>query len=152
MQASEGAAGFASSVFNLMNAILGSGIVGLPFALRNLGYITFILALLLVAFLALFTIHLLLKSCDNQKTSSYETLARLAFGKPGLWYTCSIIFLHTTLAMCTFMFIVRYEAPAFIRGLTGQESTCENLNDGGGTVWYLRGDILVVMVIWVVVR
>ena len=142
---------YVSAVSNLMNAILGGAIVGLPFALANLGYILYIVALLLVSCLALFSINLLLKACDLHKTSSYEKLASLAFGKPGLWYTCLIIYLHTMLAMCSFMFIVLYEAPTFIRGILGQESTCENLSDDGNTVWYLRGDLLAVMVVWIIV-
>ena len=142
---------YVSAISNLMNAILGGAIVGLPFALANLGYILYIVALLLVSCLALFSINLLLKACDLHKTSSYEKLASLAFGKPGLWYTCLIIYLHTMLAMCSFMFIVLYEAPTFIRGILGQESTCENLSDDGNTVWYLRGDLLAVMVVWIIV-
>lgn len=142
---------YASAVFNLMNAILGAGIVGLPFALANLGYITFVLALLLVSCIALFSINLLLKQCDLHKTTSYEKLATLAFGRFGLWYTCSVIVLHTMLAMCSFMFIVLYEGPTFIRGLIGQQSTCEHLSDDGDTVWYLRGEILAIMVVWIVV-
>ena len=142
---------YVSAISNLMNAILGGAIVGLPFALANLGYILYIVALLLVSCLALFSINLLLKACDLHKTSSYEKLASLAFGKPGLWYTCLIIYLHTMLAMCSFMFIVLYEAPTFIRGILGQESTCENLSDDGNTIWYLRGDLLAVMVVWIIV-
>ena len=142
---------YVSAISNLMNAILGGAIVGLPFALANLGYILYIVALLLVSCLALFSINLLLKACDLHKTSSYEKLASLAFGKPGLWYTCLIIYLHTMLAMCSFMFIVLYEAPTFIRGILGQESTCEHLSDGGNTIWYLRGDLLAVMVVWIIV-
>jgi len=38
----EGNAGFALSVFNLMNAILGSGILGLSYAMAQLGYIGFL--------------------------------------------------------------------------------------------------------------
>ena len=142
---------YVSAISNLMNAILGGAIVGLPFALANLGYILYIVALFLVSCLALFSINLLLKACDLHKTSSYEKLASLAFGKPGLWYTCLIIYLHTMLAMCSFMFIVLYEAPTFIRGILGQESTCDNLSDDGNTVWYLRGDLLAVMVVWIIV-
>ena len=142
---------YISAVFNLMNAILGAGIVGLPYALANLGYWTFALALLLVASLALFSINLLLKICDVEKTSSYEKLASMAFGRPGLWYTCSVIFLHTMLAMCSFMFIVLYEGPTFIRGIIGQESTCDNLSEDGNTVWYLRGEILALIVVWIIV-
>ena len=38
----EGNAGFALSVFNLMNAILGSGILGLSYAMAQLGYFGFL--------------------------------------------------------------------------------------------------------------
>lgn len=38
----EGNAGFALSVFNLMNAILGSGILGLSYAMAQLGYAGFL--------------------------------------------------------------------------------------------------------------
>ena len=144
-------ANFVSAVFNLMNAILGAGIVGLPFALSNLGYIIFTLLLLTVAGLALFSINLLLKACDLHKTTSYEKLASLAFGRPGLWYTCTIITLHTMLSMISFMFIVYYEGPTFIRGIMGTESNCDSLDDEGKTEWYLRGEILAVMVVWIVV-
>jgi hypothetical protein len=40
--AEEGNAGFAISVFNLMNAILGSGILGLSYAMAQLGYAGFL--------------------------------------------------------------------------------------------------------------
>lgn len=38
----EGNAGFALSVFNLMNAILGSGILGLSYAMAQLGVVGFL--------------------------------------------------------------------------------------------------------------
>ena len=38
----EGNAGFALSVFNLMNAILGSGILGLSYAMAQLGILGFL--------------------------------------------------------------------------------------------------------------
>ena len=114
-----GTAGFASSVFNLMNAILGSGIVGLPYALLNLGYFGFFLALVFVAGLAMFAIDLLLKICQLENTTSYEVIAQKAFGKIGKMYASIAILVHTMIAMCSFMFIVRYEAPAFLQGLFG---------------------------------
>ena len=63
-----GKAGFFSSVFNLMNAILGAGIVGLPYSLNNLGYVSFTVALLLVAGIALFAINILLILCEKENT------------------------------------------------------------------------------------
>ena len=58
---------YISAISNLMNAILGGAIVGLPFALANLGYVIYLMALFLVACLALFSINLLLNACDLHK-------------------------------------------------------------------------------------
>lgn len=143
-----GTAGFFSSVFNLMNAILGSGIVGLPYALLNLGYLGFFIALVLVAGLAMFAIDLLLKICDLEKTTSYEVIAERAFGKIGKMYASIAILVHTMIAMCSFMFIVRYEAPAFLQGLFGLGTDCESANE---QVWFTNTTLLVILVIWGIV-
>ena len=58
-----GTAGFFISVFNLMNAILGSGILGLSYAMAQLGIILFTVICGGVAALALYAIHLLLEMC-----------------------------------------------------------------------------------------
>ena len=58
-----GNAGFALSVFNLMNAILGSGILGLSYAMAQLGIVLFTLICGGVAALALYAIILLLRMC-----------------------------------------------------------------------------------------
>uniref|UniRef100_A0A3Q2W5Q5 Solute carrier family 38 member 6 n=1 Tax=Haplochromis burtoni TaxID=8153 RepID=A0A3Q2W5Q5_HAPBU len=58
-------ASFASSVFNLMNAIMGSGILGLAYAMASTGIVGFCILLVLVSSLAAYSIHLLLKLCDQ---------------------------------------------------------------------------------------
>ena len=59
----DGNAGFFLSVFNLMNAILGSGILGLSYAMAQLGILLFTLICGGVAGLALYAITLLLEMC-----------------------------------------------------------------------------------------
>uniref|UniRef100_A0A8C6QUU7 Solute carrier family 38, member 6 n=1 Tax=Nannospalax galili TaxID=1026970 RepID=A0A8C6QUU7_NANGA len=54
---------FGFSVFNLMNAIMGSGILGLAYVMANTGILGFSFLLLLVAFLASYSVHLLLSMC-----------------------------------------------------------------------------------------
>ncbi|RXM93420.1 putative sodium-coupled neutral amino acid transporter 6 [Acipenser ruthenus] len=81
-QGSPGAS-FGSSVFNLMNAIMGSGILGLAYAMASTGIIGFCILLIIVASLASYSIHLLLKMCDQTAITSYEDLGLCAFQKPG---------------------------------------------------------------------
>jgi hypothetical protein len=61
----EGTAGFALSVFNLMNAILGSGILGLAYAMTQLGIGMFFLICGTVAALAFYAIILMLNMCKK---------------------------------------------------------------------------------------
>lgn len=55
---------FCLAIFNLMNAILGSGILGLAYATKNLGIGLYILMLMMVAGLAFYAISLLLDMCE----------------------------------------------------------------------------------------
>ena len=61
----EGKAGFFLSVFNLMNAILGSGILGLAYAMAQLGIVMFFLICGGVALLAFYAIVLMLNMCKK---------------------------------------------------------------------------------------
>ncbi|KAM9185882.1 sodium-coupled neutral amino acid transporter 3 isoform 2-T3 [Dugong dugon] len=67
----EGKTSFGMSVFNLSNAIMGSGILGLAYAMANTGIILFLFLLTAVALLSSYSIHLLLKSSGIVAMSSY---------------------------------------------------------------------------------
>nr|XP_039270027.1 sodium-coupled neutral amino acid transporter 4-like [Styela clava] len=134
---------FALCVFNLMNAILGSGILGLANAMTNLGYILFTVLLVLVALLAFNSIRLLLDMCDLTGITSYEAIGRQAFGEGGKIVTVLSILTHTLGAMCSFLFIVKYELPEVLRTLTGAEEC--------SSAWYLNGDYIVILVTLVII-
>uniref|UniRef100_A0A6I8NQ05 Solute carrier family 38 member 3 n=1 Tax=Ornithorhynchus anatinus TaxID=9258 RepID=A0A6I8NQ05_ORNAN len=67
----EGKTSFGMSVFNLSNAIMGSGILGLAYAMANTGILLFLFLLTSVALLSSYSIHLLLKSSGIVAMSSY---------------------------------------------------------------------------------
>nr|XP_033782558.1 sodium-coupled neutral amino acid transporter 3 isoform X2 [Geotrypetes seraphini] len=67
----EGKTSFGMSVFNLSNAIMGSGILGLAYAMANTGILLFLFLLSGVALLSCYSIHLLLKSSGIVAMSSY---------------------------------------------------------------------------------
>ncbi|KAB0405866.1 hypothetical protein E2I00_004344 [Balaenoptera physalus] len=56
----EGKTSFGMSVFNLSNAIMGSGILGLAYAMAHTGVLFFLALLLCIALLSSYSIHLLL--------------------------------------------------------------------------------------------
>jgi len=130
----------ALSVFNLMNAILGSGILGLADALKNVGIFPFIFLLLLTASLASYTINLLLHMSQLVSVKTYEELAEKSFGKRGKLFTTIIITLHCLGAMCSYVFIVKKELPEFFYAILGHSDK-----------WYLSGNFLMITVVLFVI-
>uniref|UniRef100_A0A8D0CS28 Solute carrier family 38 member 5 n=1 Tax=Sander lucioperca TaxID=283035 RepID=A0A8D0CS28_SANLU len=99
------------SIFNLSNAIMGSGILGLAFAMSNTGIILFLILLLSIAILSAYSIHLLLKSAGVVGIRAYEQLGNRAFGAPGKMLAAIIITIHNIGAMSSYLFIVKSELP-----------------------------------------
>ncbi|KAL2098905.1 hypothetical protein ACEWY4_005385 [Coilia grayii] len=133
-----GNASFKSSVFNLINAIMGSGILGLSYAMANTGIVGFSILLLIVSSLAAYSIHLLLTLCDQTGVSSYEDLGDRAFGRFGKILVATTILIQNIGAMASYMFILKTEFPAVISGFLSP--------DHDRDVWYENGTILVILV------
>ncbi|XP_063783428.1 sodium-coupled neutral amino acid transporter 4 [Pseudophryne corroboree] len=126
------------SVFNLSNAIMGSGILGLSYAMANTGIILFLILLLAVAILSLYSVHLLLKTAKEGGSLIYEKLGEKAFGWPGKIAAFTSITMQNIGAMSSYLFIVKYELPEVIK-------TFMNLEENSGQ-WYLNGNYLVIFV------
>lgn len=136
-QGSSRGASFASSVFNLMNAIMGSGILGLAYAMANTGIVGFCVLLLLVSSLASYSIHILLTLCDQTGLKSYEGLGEIAFQKAGKVLVAATILIQNIGAMASYMFILKLELPATIHSFLRTEVS---------GVWYEDGGILLILV------
>uniref|UniRef100_A0A8D0ERZ9 Solute carrier family 38 member 6 n=1 Tax=Strix occidentalis caurina TaxID=311401 RepID=A0A8D0ERZ9_STROC len=112
---------FGFSVFNLMNAIMGSGILGLSYAMANTGIMGFSILLLIVASLAAYSVFLLLSMC-------------IQTGKYWCSSTKSVLLLFA--AMSSYLLIVKSELPGAVAGfLSGDESGS----------WYLDGRLLLLI-------
>uniref|UniRef100_A0A665U1W5 Sodium-coupled neutral amino acid transporter 3-like n=1 Tax=Echeneis naucrates TaxID=173247 RepID=A0A665U1W5_ECHNA len=134
----EGKTSFGMSVFNLSNAIMGSGILGLSYAMSNTGIILFLILLTCIASLSCYSIHLLLRSAGVVGIRAYEQLGFRAFGQPGKILAGIIITLHNIGAMSSYIFIVKYELPLVIQAFLGQTSNSEG--------WYMNGNYLIIIV------
>uniref|UniRef100_A0A8I6GD60 Solute carrier family 38, member 6 n=1 Tax=Rattus norvegicus TaxID=10116 RepID=A0A8I6GD60_RAT len=129
-QGSSGAS-FGLSVFNVMNAIMGSGILGLAYVMANTGILGFSFLLLLVALLASYSVHLLLAMCIHTAVTSYEDLGLFAFGLPGKVISLSP---HS---MSSYLLIIKTELPAAIS---------EVLPSDHSGAWYLDGQMLLIII------
>ncbi|KAI5109013.1 sodium-coupled neutral amino acid transporter 3-like isoform X2 [Silurus meridionalis] len=134
----EGKTSFGMSVFNLGNAIMGSGILGLAYAMSNTGIVLFLFLLTAVAVLSSYSIHLLLKASGVVGIRAYEQLGFRAFGTPGKMAAGIAITLQNIGAMSSYLFIVKSEFPLVIQAFLRADT-----NSGE---WYLNGNYLVVMV------
>ncbi|XP_019373920.1 PREDICTED: probable sodium-coupled neutral amino acid transporter 6 [Gavialis gangeticus] len=127
---------FGFAVFNLMNAIMGSGILGLSYAMANTGIMGFSILLLIVASLAAYSVFLLLNMCIQTAVTSYEDLGLFAFGSPGKVVVASTIIIQNIGAMSSYLLIVKSELPGTIAGfLSGEESGS----------WFLNGRLLLLI-------
>ncbi|XP_037602657.1 probable sodium-coupled neutral amino acid transporter 6 [Sebastes umbrosus] len=136
--ASTKGASFASSVFNLMNAIMGSGILGLAYAMAHTGIVGFCILLVVVSSLAAYSIHLLLKICDQTGINSYEDLGGKALQKTGKVLVGISIIIQNIGAMASYLFILKTELPAAIDSLLDPGNT--------GHAWYEDGRLLLTLV------
>ncbi|XP_008153650.2 sodium-coupled neutral amino acid transporter 3 [Eptesicus fuscus] len=134
----EGKTSFGMSVFNLSNAIMGSGILGLAFAMANTGIVLFLFLLTAVALLSSYSIHLLLKSSGVVGIRAYEQLGYRAFGTPGKLAAALAITLQNIGAMSSYLYIIKSELPLVIQTFLNLE---EKTSD-----WYMNGNYLVILV------
>ncbi|XP_068450220.1 sodium-coupled neutral amino acid transporter 3 isoform X1 [Clinocottus analis] len=134
----EGKTSFGMSVFNLGNAIMGSGILGLAYAMANTGILLFLFLLTAVACLSSYSIHLLLKSSGIVGIRGYEELGYRAFGVPGKMAAGIAITLQNIGAMSSYLYIVKSELPLVIQAFLKADPSSD--------LWYLNGNYLVIMV------
>ncbi|XP_070576787.1 probable sodium-coupled neutral amino acid transporter 6 [Ptychodera flava] len=135
---------FGLSVFNLMNAVLGSGILGLSYAMSQSGIILFTLLLIGVALLACYSLHLLIKMCElTNGIKAYEEIGTRALKTPGRLMAALAILLQNIGAMSSYLFIVKNELPLVIRTLSNMPADEHH--------WYVDGDYLVlIMVLFII--
>ncbi|XP_052456231.1 sodium-coupled neutral amino acid transporter 3 isoform X1 [Carassius gibelio] len=134
----EGKTSFGMSVFNLGNAIMGSGILGLAYAMANTGILLFLFLLTAVAGLSCYSIHLLLKSSGVVGIRSYEQLGFRAFGITGKMAAGIAITLQNIGAMSSYLYIVKSEFPLVLQAFLKADTSSGQ--------WYLNGNYLVVLV------
>lgn len=87
---------------NLVNAIVGAGIVGIPYAMNQTGLVTGVLLIFSVALLTDKSLRLLIETGKHASAQSYETLMEAAFGRPGF------VFISLNMLIMSFGGMVAY--------------------------------------------
>ncbi|CAM9670335.1 unnamed protein product, partial [Hapterophycus canaliculatus] len=100
------------AIANFVNTIVGAGIVGLPFALRESGLWAGICMLCLAAFLTNRATNMLIVVGEKSGRLNYEELMAEAFGKMGLYVYSFFVVLLTFGAMSAYLIIVADTIPS----------------------------------------
>ncbi|XP_024086471.1 putative sodium-coupled neutral amino acid transporter 11 isoform X1 [Cimex lectularius] len=96
--------GFAS--FNYINSIVGSGVIGIAFALHQAGFVMGLFLLALVALVTDYSLVLMVRSAHISGSFSYQGLMEAAFGRPGFYLLTFLQFVYPFIAMVSYNVVV----------------------------------------------
>ncbi|KAJ2059597.1 hypothetical protein GGI17_004299 [Coemansia sp. S146] len=91
--------------FNVVNTMIGSGILALPYALKEAGFYFGIFVLVLVAFLTVFSLNTLVYSGRRVGLYKYETVSAAALGQSG-YYLLSFALSVNSIGSCISYLII----------------------------------------------
>ncbi|NXT06666.1 AVT2 protein, partial [Prunella fulvescens] len=95
----------ASAGFNIINSIIGSGVIGLPYSMKEAGFPLGILLLFVVALITDYSIILLIKGGNLSNTKTYQELVRKTYGLVGYLILSILQFLYPFIAMISYNII-----------------------------------------------
>ena len=99
---------------NLINAIVGAGIAGIPYSLREAGMVTGVFLVILCAFLTNKSLRLLVETAKHTNVPSYETLAEACLGRFGFLFVSINMFIMAYGAMVSYLMIVKDTLPVLM--------------------------------------
>lgn len=91
---------------NYINSILGSGIVGIPYALHKAGFGFGLFLLISLAIVTDYSLSLLMKAASLAGVTSYQDLVHVAFGRPGFYLLTLLQFIYPFIAMISYNVII----------------------------------------------
>jgi solute carrier family 38 (sodium-coupled neutral amino acid transporter), member 11 len=106
---------------NLINAIIGSGIIGIPFAIQQAGLVAGFILVCLCALLTDKSLRLLVETAKHASSPSYETTLEAAFGRFGFLFVTINMFIMSYGAMVSYLMVVKDTIP-FVLGVSDPDT------------------------------
>jgi amino acid permease len=101
----------AGATFNLANGIVGAGIIGLPYAIHQGGFLFGVTIIAICCYLTHYTVTLMVETGRAHGRFSYEELCELAFGASG-FYLLSLFQLFNSFGACiVYMLVISTTVP-----------------------------------------
>ncbi|KAJ1304498.1 hypothetical protein OPQ81_005644 [Rhizoctonia solani] len=111
------------SMFNMANSILGAGIIGLPYAVSQAGFVTGIILLVILAGVTDWTIRLIVRNAKLSGRTSYIDIMGHCYGSSGRAAVSFFQFAFAFGGMCAFGIIIGDTIPHVIRSIFPTLST-----------------------------
>ncbi|XP_048521546.1 putative sodium-coupled neutral amino acid transporter 11 isoform X2 [Dendroctonus ponderosae] len=92
--------------FNFINSIIGSGVIGIPYALHQAGFGFGVLLLVLVAYITDYSLILMIKAGHISGRFSYQGIMEAAFGRAGYILLGILQFVYPFIAMVSYNVVV----------------------------------------------
>ncbi|GAA5844051.1 hypothetical protein JCM9279_003715 [Rhodotorula babjevae] len=108
-----------AGVSNLSNSILGAGIIGLPYALREAGFFAGIVLLVIVGIVTDWTIRLIVLNAKMSGRRTYIDILDSCFGRAGRAAASFFQFSFAFGGMCAFCVIIGDTIPRVLVSLVG---------------------------------
>eukprot|EP00092_Neocalanus_flemingeri_P027919 GFUD01030312.1.p1 GENE.GFUD01030312.1~~GFUD01030312.1.p1 ORF type:complete len:446 (+),score=110.18 GFUD01030312.1:430-1767(+) len=101
----EGGSSLLATTANYVNSIIGSGMIGIPFALKEAGFGLGLILLVVVGILTDYSLRLMVRAGTLSGTSSYQGIMEASFGMPGYVILSTIQFIYPFIAMVSYNII-----------------------------------------------
>ena len=119
-------AGILGTCGNVINSIVGAGIVGIPYAMQQTGLVSGIFMILLVTLMTEKSLRLLIETAKYIDVPSYEMLFEACFGKFGFLFLSFSMFIMSYGGMISYLMIVRDTLPVLM-GVEGDNIRVNNI-------------------------
>lgn len=113
--------GIWAGIANMSNSILGAGIIGLPYALREAGFFSGIALLVILGVVTDWTIRLIVLNAKMSGRRTYIDILDSCFGKPGRAAASFFQFAFAFGGMCAFCVIIGDTLPRVFQWLVGPD-------------------------------
>ncbi|GAA6054147.1 hypothetical protein JCM3770_003219 [Rhodotorula araucariae] len=112
-----------AGIANMSNSILGAGIIGLPYALREAGFFSGIILLVILGIVTDWTIRLIVLNAKMSGRRTYIDILDSCFGRAGRAAASFFQFAFAFGGMCAFCVILGDTIPRVLLSLVGPDSS-----------------------------
>lgn len=98
--------GIPMTSFNMVNSIVGSGVIGIPYAFKQSGFALGVILLIVTGIITDYSILLLVEGGRLSNTDTYQDVVLVAFGRPGFYLLTLLQFLYPFIAMISYNVVI----------------------------------------------